>query len=152
MQASSSGPPKGTASSSGPSEADLRTKSIFTILAEMMHKEAAQAKKQDALKADVQKVRLSSSICQCRSIALSMVMSESISRSVQIAIFSATCCSKHALVSGMLYTTSACCRPLHAVSGAPEHSIIDFFFFFASSLDCTRATLSVVLQVCFWGR
>ena len=40
-----------------PSETDLSTKDVYTILAEMMHKQASQAKKQDALKKDVQNVR-----------------------------------------------------------------------------------------------
>jgi hypothetical protein len=40
-----------------PTEEDLRTKSVCTILAEMMHKEATKAKKAEALKADVAKVK-----------------------------------------------------------------------------------------------
>lgn len=40
-----------------PSEDDLAKKDIYTILAEMMHKEASKTKKQDALKNDLQKAR-----------------------------------------------------------------------------------------------
>lgn len=40
-----------------PSEKDLASKDVYTVLAEMMLKQATQAKKQDALKQDVTNVR-----------------------------------------------------------------------------------------------
>jgi hypothetical protein len=40
-----------------PTEKDLRTKGMYTILAEMMHRQATKAKKEAALTADVAKVR-----------------------------------------------------------------------------------------------
>lgn len=54
--ATSAGYATAATESSLPSEQDLRTKDVYTILAEMMHKDAAKAKKQDALKGDVTKI------------------------------------------------------------------------------------------------